>query len=191
MRVVARRVGIGRDFALAIAQHDLGFIMRPRRLRHSEFGVELSQAGGGVERQPAVRHLDDVQIVDLVETAGEQPAPRIGRHRLQLAAADQRDGDGDDARRCEHSRRTQPHRHRGYPRNPRGEPPGDPPASAQAPRTARDRKLPRSGDQLRRPARAPRPVRATSSMRNSSRPPIASASRSRTVTASPSWKTRP
>src|SRR5271154_4835720 len=108
--------------------------MRRRRLGRPQLRIELGQACGGVERKSTVRDLDDVELVDLIETTGEQPAPRIGRHRLQFGAADQGESDSDNARGCEHSGRTPPYRHRGYPRTPRGKPPEDPPASAQIPR---------------------------------------------------------
>ena len=187
--------GIGGELAAAIIERDLGIVARSGRLQHGEFGIELGKARRGGEGKNSARHRLDVQIGDLVEPASEQPP---------VGSA------GNGWRSVQAPSKITP---RTRPPVPVQLPDATTSASRNPPILAATRPLSRqlwpkvsgcccrhaksapSGDQPRRGRGRPHgwgaPRVLSSSIRNSSRPPIASASTSRTVAASPSRKTRP
>src|SRR5271157_4227921 len=130
MWVFAGRTRISRDLASAVIERDLGPVPGPRRLHHRKFGVELRKAGRGSESELTARHWQNVEVGDLVEAASKQPAGRIGWQRLELCTGGKQNDEDEEPRRCKPDGWTQRRRHRGTPRNPRGNPPDYQPASA-------------------------------------------------------------
>src|ERR1700751_1181141 len=109
--------------AAAVIQYELRFVLPRSALDNGELSVEPGEARGAGEDQLSTRHRCNVEVGNLIETAGEQSPCRIVRQRLVLAARGEQNDKGQVARPHERSERTQRQRHRLQNRKPRTSPP--------------------------------------------------------------------